>query len=163
MVDQPDMLAILLPVIVGGVIGVVGGIAGPPLSHWLSQRAAAKERKVQRLEDILSAIHEHDHWLEDMRLHRMFGDTPRPAGAPPLPRAQALCAVHLPELRKAVDALDSASIRYTLWMAEAAKRRVSGKFDEVLDGFDDAFRDYRKVQLQAVEAITSYGSTKLGL
>ena len=50
----------LVPVIVGGVIGVVGTIVGPPLVHWLNEKAAKRKQRIEKLGELIAVVYEND-------------------------------------------------------------------------------------------------------
>jgi len=85
----------ILSVIVGGVIGVVGGIAGPPLVHWLNDKSDRRKKRAEKFEEMVNTLYEHDHWLNEARDILVFGSKGI-EGMSPLPRAQAIVAVYFP-------------------------------------------------------------------
>ncbi len=72
----------LLPVIVGGIIGLLGGLVGPPLAHWLGEGAARKKKRAEKLEELIGALYAFDHWLGLMRSINVWG---KEATEPPSP------------------------------------------------------------------------------
>jgi len=131
----------LLPVIVGGLIGLAGGIAGPPLSHWLNEGSSNKKKRAEKLEEMIGYIYVHDHWLNVVRNIRVFGaqDTQEPA---PLPKAKAIAAIYFPEFTDGLSELDVIASKYELWMFEGAKKRLAGNIKELGDGSQDAYNPY---------------------
>ena len=86
----------LIPVIVGGIIGLAGGLAGPPLTHWLSEKSNRKKRRAEKLEELIGVLYEHEDWLELNRNIYMFGErSPKPLN--PMARATAIVAIDFPQ------------------------------------------------------------------
>jgi len=48
------MFDVLLPVIVGGVIGIAGGLIGPPFLHHLQQKAEKKRKRAEKFEELVT-------------------------------------------------------------------------------------------------------------
>ena len=79
----------LLPVIVGGIIGLLGGLVGPPLAYWLNEGAARKRRRAEKLEELIGAVYEYDDWLESLRGIRVFGHEGKESPSPLARRGRA--------------------------------------------------------------------------
>jgi hypothetical protein len=160
---SPDVWSTLLPVIIGGAIGFLGGIAGPPLTQLFSNIAVTRQRRIDRFEELLSIVLEHDNWLERVRLHRMFGDSESPTDKEPLPRAVALARIYFDGLAGSLDTLETANRQYQLWLSQAWERRTKSGLESVNDGFGSAFKAYADTRRKTVDAIVRYGKETLRL
>lgn len=131
----------LIPVIVGGIIGLAGGLLGPPLAHWLNERAAKKKKRAEKLEELIGALYAYAHWLALVRGIRVFGHelTEPPS---PLPTARAIAVIYFPDLDGLLTELEDVARPYEVWMLEAGKKRLDGNIKEVQVGFDDVYRRY---------------------
>lgn len=157
-----DILSVLLPVIVGGVIGVLGGIAGPPIAHWLATGAAKETRRIERFEQLLTLLHEHDLWLEKQRGSKVFGSD-EPAEAPPLPRALALASVYFPAMESALSSYEDRARDYWRWMLSAAEVRLQGNLGKANEGFEEAYRPYRTSFVAILKELARFGRETLKL
>jgi hypothetical protein len=114
---------VLLPVIVGGVIGVFGGIVGPPFVHYLQQRAEKKKKRAEKYEELVLALYEHRHWLETVTAIRTLGREGTETVSP-LPKAQAIASVYFPEFDERIKELDLMATKHELWTLEAGQKRL---------------------------------------
>lgn len=104
-------LADLLPVIVGGLIGVVGGLAGPPLTHWLNSASEKQRKRHEKFEELMNAIYELDEWLTVFSNTKTFGES-HSLGPSPIVKAQVITAINFPQLSKHIDELDYSAAVY---------------------------------------------------
>ncbi len=149
----------LLPVIVGGLIGLAGGIAGPPLSHWLNEGSARRKKRAEKLEEMIGYIYAHDHWIDTLRGIRVFGaaDDREPS---PLSKAQAIAAIYFPQFTDNLNGYSLAAGRYALWMLEAGQRRVAGDIANVNDGGVEAHRPYYAKHLELLDTLAKYAASE---
>lgn len=131
----------LIPVIVGGLIGLAGGIAGPPISHWLNEGSSNKKKRAEKLEEMIGYIYAHEHWLDIVRNIRVYG-APDTQEQTPLPKANAIAAIYFPQFIPALAKLSVVSRQYELWMLEAAKKRLAGNINGLNDGHQEAYQSY---------------------
>ncbi|MBX5223797.1 hypothetical protein HJC04_26330 [Rhizobium sp. NLR8a] len=127
---------VLMPVIVGGSLAILGGALSPIVSHILSARSARQARRVQRFEEMMAAVYEHDHWLDGKR-HISIGQEVE-SGPPPIHKARSIVLMNFEELRAPIRELDLASSRYQHWMAEVAVNRSKGVLS--VEGFQAAYK-----------------------
>lgn len=131
----------LLPVIVGGLIGLAGGIVGPPLAHWLNEGSSNKKKRAEKLEEMIGYIYGHDHWLTVMRNIRVFGEQDN-RDPSPLPKAQAIAAVYFSDFVPELTELENVARPFELWMLEKGQQRLAGNMEGLADGQIDAYRPY---------------------
>ncbi|MGD0531572.1 MAG: hypothetical protein ABSA62_04640, partial [Methyloceanibacter sp.] len=101
-----------LPVAVGG-----------PCGGYVRKRQSKADKQKRRPEqfgELVSALYEHEHWLDDMRHHRVFCDE-APRNGSPLAKARAVSTTYFPEFDKRISELESVAYAYELWMAKAAQ------------------------------------------
>lgn len=150
-----DVWNTLLPVIVGGGIGVVGGLAGPPLSHWLSRKAEREKERTQKFEELIGLLYEHDHWLNLMRGIVVYGhEDSHPIE--PLPKARAIVAMYFPDLKNDFAELDLKSKPLVLWMNKAGLKRIADNISEVNDGFEDSHKPYLSTFSDIISKLENY-------
>jgi hypothetical protein len=152
----------LLPVIVGGLIGLAGGIAGPPLSHWLNEASSNKKKRAEKLEDMIGHIYAHDHWLNLIRGVRAYGeqDSREPT---PLPKASAIAAIYFPQFVPALSELNQVTAQYELWMFGAAKKRLEGNIKELNDGHPEAYEPYMRKREDVLSKMREFAALEFAL
>lgn len=133
----------LLPVVVGGSIGLVGSVVGSPLTHWLSQRKERRNKRAEKFEELVRFLHQHHHWLYQLRNAKCFGvetgDELRP-----FPSAQAIADVYFPDYSAKLMQLDTKSMEYELCLTKAASKRVNEPGSDFLEGTADSYSEYLK-------------------
>ena len=137
----PDVWATLLPVIIGGFIGLAGGLLGPPLTHWLNQDAAKRAARRARLEELMIVLYDYDHWLDSKKTEAVFAG-PAVTTASPLPRAQAIAAIYFPSVGDDVSEVGLLGQQYQVWMFQRAQARLQGQIQELNEGLEAAWQPY---------------------
>ena len=61
-----DLVSTLVPVVVGGAIGLMGGWLGPWFLERKKEGAEKKKRRAAKFEELVTALYEHKHWLDMM-------------------------------------------------------------------------------------------------
>jgi hypothetical protein len=117
------MFAVLLPVIVGGVIAIAGGLIGPPYLHHLQQKAEKKRKRAEKFEELIATLYEHNHWLLAMANVRLFGGEEIKVVSP-MAKVQAISSVYFQEFEKQITQLDVVADKYELWAMEARQKRI---------------------------------------
>lgn len=134
--------------IVGGLIGLLGGIAGPPLTHFLNRRARRTKVREEKLEELVRTVYAFDHWLEMKRNSTVFGDR-SPETSTPIAIARAITTVHLTEFDSDLSELEKVARNYEIWMLGAARKRLAGEESrQVVEGFETVIEPYQ-VKLHA--------------
>jgi hypothetical protein len=93
------MWSTLVPVMVGGAIGLVGGWLGPWLVERRKEVAEKKKIRTEKFEELVATLFEYEHWLDGFRDSQMFStiDQLLPTLPPsPFGRLHAISAVHCP-------------------------------------------------------------------
>jgi hypothetical protein len=154
----------------GTLIGGAIGLLGP----WLLQRRKEAEekrrRRAEKLEELVAAVYEFDHWIENTRNITAFGETDLSQTASPFAKIQAIVAIYFPQFSELVGALERASDRYVVWMNTAGQARLVWS-EQFQKGGSQALRDlpefstrneavepYVKARMDLLEALTTFGS-----
>jgi hypothetical protein len=109
----------LWPVIVGGVIGIAGGLVGPPIVHRLQAKEREKRLRAEKFEALLVAILETQTWLDSVRNSKFWGKE-EPTGLSPISKAYAIATIYFPHLVNKIDELNNATQNHVKWIAHAA-------------------------------------------
>lgn len=149
----------LLPVIIGGLIGLAGGIVGPPLAHWLSEGSSNRKKRAEKLEEMIGYIYAHDHWLDMIRNIRVFGaqDNQEPA---PLPRAMAIAVIYFPQFTTQLNALHLSANHYGAWMLQQGLKRLAGETKNLAEGHEAAYQPYLLMREGTLEKLKAYAASE---
>ena len=131
----------LLQVIIGGVIGLLVGLIGPPLSHLLNAGTDRRKKRAEKLEELFGIIYAHRQWIESLEQIRMFGK-PDTQPIDPLPRTIAISSVYFHQFDGPLLKLESTGMEYLLWTRQAQIQRLEGKSWELNEGFTEAYNPY---------------------
>lgn len=148
----------LLPVLLGGGIGLIGaaiGVGGSLMANFLTSAAERKRRRGEKFEELVREVYRFDHWLTDVRDKHAYGSALLP-GVTPLANIEAITTVHFPSLRSAVQAMATQAGIYQVWIMEAGGRRVANKLSEINDGQTEAYRPYRAAWKTLIDALRAY-------
>jgi hypothetical protein len=111
------------PVLVGGLTAIAGGFLGT----WFTQKLiTAKENaglKLKKIEELLSAASECEHWLDEYKNSRIGNDL-YSIGYSPLVKVKYLSALHAPELKKEVINLTLAHAEYVNLIATCYIQKI---------------------------------------
>jgi hypothetical protein len=152
-----SILTSLLPAVVGGLLV----LAGQWLSRGLESQADKQRRRAAKYEEMMVALYEFDHWLNQMRNHRVFGLGEEP-GMSPFPRARAICSLYFPNLTPQLKELDIAADRYELWMMQSGQKRLQAGGRQVFDeGISDVYRPYLELRHQLLKDLEALASCEL--
>jgi hypothetical protein len=87
-----------IPVVIGGLLAVGGGVIAQVITHWLSISRDERNLRRERLEQLVKALFAHQEWLDERRSVMIFRneDHDKPN---PMNEVQMIQALHFPELR----------------------------------------------------------------
>jgi hypothetical protein len=105
----------LLPVIAGGLIGLVGGLAGARYNHGLTTASAKATDRRAKLESLVAAAFELDIWLKKEENYFLFRAAENLEHSP-IARIETIVALYFPTLATPTAALTEALRNYRLWM-----------------------------------------------
>jgi hypothetical protein len=132
----------LLPVVVGGAIGILAGIIGPYCIQHAKDRADKKRKRAEKFEELVAAVVEHFHWMANMRFFFISGQGSQPPLSP-ITKIEAIVATYFPEFELQVRQLNSASIQYEVWILSMGQKRIRNEPGyEKLAGHDDLLTKY---------------------
>ena len=123
----------LWPVIVGGVIGVTGGLVGPPVVHWLQSNERERRLRAEKFEALVIAILETQVWLVAVQNSKLWGDK-EVMEVCPITKAYAIATIYFPYLLTKVNELNNVTLDHLQWIAQAALKKhnnVEGYADDL--------------------------------
>ncbi len=120
-----QMLTQLLPVLIGGLIGIVGGLSGTAFSRFLQSKEDRKALHRTKLETVLSYLAEIENWAKRVRHHYLLDLGEESYDPSPTSRIVALTAIHFPTLYDRAHKLDIAADKYELALINLKKDMVT--------------------------------------
>jgi hypothetical protein len=117
-------LIALLPVIVGGAIALAGGVIGAGATHFFTARRDRAAAKRERLEKLVTAVHDLNIWAKKNDNYYLFGRD-EVLEQPPMATVMTVTRLYFPDLKPEATALDNAVDAYVLWLMEGAKLRLA--------------------------------------
>jgi hypothetical protein len=137
-----SMWQTLVPVIVGGVIGLAGGLFGPLLVQSRKDASERKKRRTEKFEELVGAVVEHSQWIAALRFFAISGQGSLPALSP-ITKIEAIASTYFPEIEGLVRQFDSASNKYEMWILSIGQKRVKNEPGyESLIGHDAVVTEY---------------------
>jgi hypothetical protein len=151
-----SVLLVLLPVVVGGALALFSG----GYVQKLRSKAESEKRRAEKFEELVTALYEQDHWLEDVRNYRVLGEE-APRGLAPLSKVLAISTVYFPELQEKITAFGSISQAYEVWMLGAAQRRIDN-VSAVTEGHKEAVSTYLAGRNSLLKDLETYAFEEFG-
>jgi hypothetical protein len=144
----------LWPVIVGGLIGIAGGLVGPPVLQWLQAKERDWRLRGEKFEALIIAILETQVWLAEVQNAQFLGrgDLVRVC---PITKAYAIATIYFPYLLPKVEELNNVTQDHVQWIAQAALKKHSG-----VEGYaDDVATSYQPFMDKMNEMIGELNGT----
>ena len=155
--SSPVMWAPLLMVLAGGALTLAGTWLGPWISERRKERAERQKRRVENFQELVAALFEFDHWLNNARRAIAIGEEV-PDVVSPFWKVHAISAAYFPEFEAAIQALDSATSRYRLWMAEVGQDHLGGQAGGVSGGHKEAYEPYQQSRDGFLKALKEFAA-----
>ena len=155
--SSPGMWAPLLMVLVGGALTLAGAWLGPWISERRKERAERHKRRAEKFQELVAALFEFDHWVDNARKAVAFGEEV-PDVVSPFWKVHAISAAYFPDFEAAIQALDVATSRYKLWMTEAGQKRLVGQADRVSEGHKEAYEPYQQSRDGLLKALKEFAA-----
>jgi hypothetical protein len=133
----------LIPVIVGGLLTLAGGLIGPWALERKKEAAEKRKKRAEKFEELVAAVYEFDHWIDKLKRVYAFGETGE-YGVSPFAKLHAISRVYFPQFEKAISELDAAADAYKVWMMQAGQKRTALKIESLNEGFLDVLNPYVK-------------------
>lgn len=148
---------VLLPVLVGGAIGIVGSFVGPFFLQRLKDAADKKRKRAEKFEELVAAVAEHYHWFATMRFFIISGQGSQPTLSP-ITKIQAITGTYFSEFEDLVQKLDSASNDYEIWILDTGQKRLRNEPGyEKLTGHDEVVTKYTDARKQFLKKLNRFG------
>jgi hypothetical protein len=114
----------LVPVIVGGVIAITGGLVGSFASHVLEQRREKNRNKREQLLRVVAAAYDLTLWTKKNDNYYLWGRE-EVLEQPPMATIMAITRLYWRELAPEAHKLDFTVDEYLKWLMEGAELRLA--------------------------------------
>lgn len=125
-------LVSLMPVIVGGFIGIAAGLSTTAFGRFLQSREDKKALRRAKLETVVSHVFEIEHWAKRVRHQYLYDSVEVLYEVNPTSKIVTLTAIHFPNLHSLAAKLNTAADHYELAllavktkMLEAAQKAMT--------------------------------------
>jgi hypothetical protein len=115
-----------------------------------------KKRRADKFEELVAALYEFDHWINNQRRQRAYGEA-LPDTISPFAKLQSISSVYFPQFDKQIGELSTATSGYRVWMGEFAKKRIEGRVNpKEEDGFSEAYGEYLDKLNKLLDALKEF-------
>ncbi len=151
-------LPTIIPVLLGGILAIGGGVTAQILTHWLSARRE-KERLIrEKAEELVCALYDHRDWLGRENSRLVFGSD-FPETPSPLDKAFAIQEIYFSEVSAALSKINRALEPIVQHLYANAKARLEDKekWIQTYDSeeFNKLYQGYLVAFHEAVSAVVS--------
>ena len=143
-----------IPVIVGGILAILGGLASQFIIHRLANSRERMKTQRERIESLVKALYAHEQWVIDKKTKMIFRNEDHDDPAP-LNEIRMLQALYFPNLAKEILAVQKA---YAPMFEFISSQRIARMKDEKTffssynsKPFDEAYKQH----LQAAMVLTN--------
>ncbi|TFV74096.1 hypothetical protein E4K64_19070 [Bradyrhizobium frederickii] len=153
----------LWPVVVGGLLTLAGTAAGSVVTiirDVAQHRRDAKKRRADKLEELVAAIFDFNHWLECERKRKVYGED-IPATMTPFAKVQSITSIYFPRFSNLVTELDLAASKIEIWIAKGAHKRLNKDVAGLNDGWVEAYEPYVEKREDLLSALGKYAREEL--
>jgi hypothetical protein len=116
-------IAQAIPVVIGGLLALGGGVIAQVVTHWLSISRDERNLRRNRLEALVKALYAHNQWLDEKQEVTIFRnenhDKPNP-----LDEVRMIQALHFPELAAEVIVIVGMQLPLLRFIAEQRLARL---------------------------------------
>lgn len=148
-----SQLANAIPVFLGGLLAIAGGLGSQLVIHWLNgSRERAKLRR-ERLEALVKALYAHEQWITDKKNKMIFRNEEHDDPAP-MNDLRMIQSLHFPELAQEVNAVQQAYIPMLKFIGEQRIARMKDEQAFIAQWNSAPFDEAYKQHLVAGKALT---------
>ena len=153
-------IAKAIPVVVGGILAVAGGVGSQFLVHRLADHRDRIKLRRERLEALVKAVYAHGQWLEEKQTKMIFRnedhDPPNP-----LDEARMLQSLHFPELANDLLAIQQTYMPLLQFINEQRIKHMKSKDSFIAEWNSGPFNEGYKRYLAAVHALVQHARALL--
>ncbi|RUO97994.1 hypothetical protein [Hyphomicrobium sp.] len=156
-------MADLWGVVIGGLLAITGSAA----TQWYAHKAKADEDRrrlrEQKLEEMISLVYEHAHWIDAMRQRIVLDAKSSEETVSPMSKLTAIAAIYFPQFLEPIRVMERAALAYRGWMIGKGRERLAGRTDQLSEGFNSVYEGYLKAQQTLLKQLTAAASSEFGV
>jgi len=140
----------LLPVLLGGLLTILGGFAGSLITYMLSRKSSKEDFRVKMIEKATLLSFQIGHWLDenkDIRLFRLKKDI----GPSPVSELEMVTKLYLPELDSERLNIAKAENDYNKWIIKG-----QSEYLETNSLSDEFLKEFDAIYTQLSDAVTAF-------
>jgi hypothetical protein len=133
----------LIPVLVGGAIGVAGSFFGPWLVESRKQKYERQKKRSEKLEELVATVYEFDRLISKLLQGRKIREVGLVAMAP-IAKIEAIAVTYFPDFEGRVLELESAANRLEAAISVAGQKRTDKAYDAYCDARNALLRELKE-------------------
>ena len=103
----------LMPVIVGGIVGIISSVVGGVVLHKVQSSDKKEQLKYEKMEKAALLAYECEEWLSKYESHNLFNGAACTESSP-LNELKVLCYLYIPDIKNKLKELDTAFDNYKI-------------------------------------------------
>jgi hypothetical protein len=139
---------------------VAGSFVGPWFLEIFKERNEKKKKRAEKIEELVAAVYEFDHWLDQYRNITAYGNEGT-VGVSPLAKMEAIAATHFPDFLPKITQVSIQASGYKVAIAGSGQKRLAGKISEVNDGLIEAQRPYAQARNELLDELKTFAGEQL--
>ena len=155
-----SQLANAIPILIGGLLAIAGGLGSQLAIHWLTKSRECAKLRRERIEELVKALYAHEQWIEDKQNKMIFRNEDHNDPAP-MNDMRMIQALHFPELAKEVNAVQQAYIPMLNFINEQRIAHMKDQKAFITSWNSEPFDEAYKQHLVAAKALTEKCRTLL--
>lgn len=149
-----EELVKVIPVLLGGVLAIAGGLGSQLVVHWLSDRRDRTKIRRDHLEALVKAVYAHGQWISDMQRMLVFRNEDHDV-ASPLDEARMIQTLYFPSLGNELIAVQEAAIPLMTFSGEQRLKHMKDTKTFLEEWDPKPFNEGYKKYLLAVSSLVS--------
>ena len=141
-----------IPVLVGGLLAIAGGVGSQVAVHVLTVRRESSKNKRERLECLVKAVYAHAQWLDEKKTQMIFRNEDHDAPAP-LDEARMLQALYFPQLGPELAAVQQATLPMISFIHEQRLKRMKDQKQFIAEWDDKPYHTAYKSLLESTNTL----------
>lgn len=146
-----QVLLTLMPVIIGGVIAIAGGVLGTVLSHLFKTSTDRRERRRAKLEEIVTLTFEVEQWLERQKDYFWWAKQPA-VGVSPLDRCRPMTELYFPELQEPMSKFWKSAVNMNQWILAGGqdKSKTGAVSQSHIDSYPQVYEPFHRSHMELI-------------
>lgn len=148
-----EQLVPAVPVVVGGLLAIAGGLASQLVVHRLAERRELAKLRRDRIESLVRALYAHTRWLSERSSKMMFRNEDHDEPWP-LDEARLIQELYFPQLAAETHAVHEACIPMVKFINEQRIKHMKDRDTFIKEYNSEPFDAAYKSYIAAVSTLT---------